>query len=322
MSLLTIALIFFSGLFLSAFFSGSETGFYRLNRIRLLFDARSGDRIASPLLWLTNHPTLFVASVLVGNNLANYLTSFAVVAAITQSPFATRSSELAATIAISPVVFVYGELLPKSLFFRAPNRLIRMGGPLMLVCVAVFSPIAGLLWGIGWLLQQWIGEAPLRVQQSVARHELQRLLQEGHEVGLLKTSQQHLSRNLFSVASRPVADFCAAAPQVLRVVLGDPKAPLLQKARDGAVSAAVVEDPTEPNRWLGYVRIVDLYLDPGETIDSIRSLPEVLSNESHLHALMHLQEHDEEMAQVLNANGEPLGVVFVEDLTEPLFRPA
>lgn len=320
MSFPEIAAIFLGGLFLSAFFSGSETGLYRLNRIRLMFDARSGDRIAPPLLWLSNHPTLFVASTLVGNNLANYLTSFAVVAAVSQSPVASRSAELAATIALSPIVFVYGELLPKSLFFRAPNRLTRLGGPLMLLCVVVFSPLTGVLWGIGRVLQQWIGEAPLKMQQSLARHELQRLLQEGHEVGLLKTSQQHLSRNLFSVASRPVAGFCAAKSRVLQVQLGDAKAALLQTAKKGSHSAAVVHDPASPNKWIGYVRIVDLYLDESDTVDRMRPLPEVLSNESHLHALMHLQENDEEMAQVLDANGKCIGVVYVEDLMSPLFR--
>ena len=67
------------GLFLSAFFSGSETGFYRVTRMRLVLDAMGGDRTARGLLWLTNHPSMFIATALVGNNLANYLTSLAIV---------------------------------------------------------------------------------------------------------------------------------------------------------------------------------------------------------------------------------------------------
>ena len=41
-----------AGLFLSAFFSGSETGFYRVTRVRLVMDAKSGKWIARSLLWL------------------------------------------------------------------------------------------------------------------------------------------------------------------------------------------------------------------------------------------------------------------------------
>ncbi|MBN1908150.1 MAG: DUF21 domain-containing protein, partial [Pirellulales bacterium] len=68
-----------AGLLLSAFFSGSETGFYRAARVRLVLDALGGDFVSRFLAWLTNHPALFVATTLVGNNLANYLASLAIV---------------------------------------------------------------------------------------------------------------------------------------------------------------------------------------------------------------------------------------------------
>ena len=54
------------GLFLSAFFSGSEIAFYRATRLRLVLDALAGDRISRGLVWLTNHPSIFVATTLVG----------------------------------------------------------------------------------------------------------------------------------------------------------------------------------------------------------------------------------------------------------------
>ncbi len=47
-------LLFAIGVSLSAFFSGSETGFYRATRIRLTMDAMSGDIVARGLLWLAN----------------------------------------------------------------------------------------------------------------------------------------------------------------------------------------------------------------------------------------------------------------------------
>ena len=75
------ALLFLVGLFLSAFFSGTETGLYRVSRTRLVLDGLSGSRAARGIVWLLNHPAIFVATALVGNNLANYLTSLAVVMA-------------------------------------------------------------------------------------------------------------------------------------------------------------------------------------------------------------------------------------------------
>ncbi len=53
------------GLLLSAFFSGTETGFYRIARMRLTLDAIGRDQTARRLLWLVNHPSIFVATTLV-----------------------------------------------------------------------------------------------------------------------------------------------------------------------------------------------------------------------------------------------------------------
>ena len=58
---------------LSAFFSGSETGLYRVSRTRLVLDGLAGSRAARGIVWLLNHPSIFVATTLVGNNLANYV---------------------------------------------------------------------------------------------------------------------------------------------------------------------------------------------------------------------------------------------------------
>ena len=66
----SIALFVF-GLVLSGFFSGTETGMYRVSRTRLVLDALGGSWLARGMIWLLNYPTIFVATALVGNNLAN-----------------------------------------------------------------------------------------------------------------------------------------------------------------------------------------------------------------------------------------------------------
>ena len=65
--MISIVLLLLLGLALSAFFSGSETGFYRVTRVRLVMDAKSGRWLSRMLLWLANHSTVVVATVLIGN---------------------------------------------------------------------------------------------------------------------------------------------------------------------------------------------------------------------------------------------------------------
>ena len=64
--MMTALVLLLVGISLSAFFSGTETGFYRVTRVRLVLDTLDGDLISRCLLWFTNNPTLFVATVLIG----------------------------------------------------------------------------------------------------------------------------------------------------------------------------------------------------------------------------------------------------------------
>ena len=126
-----ILLLFLFGLALSALFSGSETGFYRIPRVRLRLDALGGDWFVRGMLWMTNHASLFVATTLIGNNIANYCTALAIVMAVNHFLDNSTSLQIIAPIVFSPILFVYGELLPKSVFYYMPNRLLRRWGPLL-----------------------------------------------------------------------------------------------------------------------------------------------------------------------------------------------
>ena len=115
MAIFTALLVFALGLWLSAFFSGSETGFYRISFVRLSIDAHAGDASASRVLWFARHPSAFVATTLVGNNVANFLTAQGVALAITAIVTSPGLAwEIVGTLAISPIVFLFGELSPRT----------------------------------------------------------------------------------------------------------------------------------------------------------------------------------------------------------------
>lgn len=314
--------LFLIGLFLSAFFSGSETGFYRVTRVRLLLDGLDGDPVARGLLWLTNNPAFFVATTLVGNNLANYLTSLSIVL-LTQNVFAGESlvAELVAPVFFAPVVFVYGELMPKNLFYYAPNLLLRRGGALFLLFAVVFAPVSGLLWLLGRVLQSLLGEAPLQVRLALARKELQQVLAEGQEAGLLQPAQRELANNLFSVASRPIEGICTPLGRMVSIRQGAKKADVLRIVKRHGSSVVPVVD-SNGRDLIGYVRIVDLHLDLSATVETFRELPTLQANDAHIAALIQLQSTKAELARVVDTAGKTIGVLYASELTDPLFREA
>jgi CBS domain containing-hemolysin-like protein len=306
------------GLYLSALFSGSETGFYRATRLRLVLDAMAGDRVARGLLFLTNHPALFVATALVGNSVANYMISLATVIAMGQAfPQVPRAAEIIASIVLAPIVLVYGELLPKNLFLQAPNRLLRRCGGLFLFFVVLFFPLAGLL----SLLGRWLARATRTSREPIrlvlAQRELRQILAEGHEAGILHSAQQSLAHGILAVARKPVRQFLAPPGQMVQVRADAGKQAVLRLA--GRNHTAVVPVADASGRLTGYVRVVDLRLHEGDDLAPVRPLPEVRDDATHLAALMHLESSGDSLARVVSVRGETVGIVTLERLREPLF---
>ena len=319
---MTAAIILFAvGLFLSAFFSGSETGFYRATRLRVVLDARSGDLVARLLLWLMNNPSLFVATTLVGNNAANYLTSLAIVlGAQALFPGPGHAAELIAPVALAPVLFVYAELLPKHLFLNAPNRLLRLGGPLFLAATVLFFPVAALLWVFNHLLARFLREAPQEVRLKLARRELRRILEEGHAAGILHPSQRQLAQGIFAVANVPVWRYAVPVAGVPRAKADMSKDDVLRLARRYRLAVVPVESVEKPGELIGYYRTIDLALDPSPEPAPPHPLMEIPDTISHLGALMRMRSGGHGLAKVVGGEGETLGVVTAEELTEPLWR--
>jgi len=313
------SIMFALGIFLSAFFSGAETGFYRVTRVRLLLDGLGGDPIARTLLWLTNQPALFVATALIGNNLANYLVSLSIVI-MTQHALGSSIFwlDLLAPVALSPIIFVYGELLPTSLFYRAPNLLLRRVGPLFVLFALAFAPLSALLWSFGRVLQAIVGEAPLRVRLTLARAELQQVLAEGEEVGILRPAQRQLAQGLFSFASHPVIELSTPVARVACVEQGAAASEVLRIARRHR--AAIVPVVDRQQKLIGYVRIVDLCLSQDEVLNEFLPLANIPSTEPMIAALIRMQTNKEELAAVVNEEEEIIGLLYAEDLTSRLFR--
>ncbi len=313
-------ILFVGGVFLSAFFSGSETGFYRATRVRLMLDALGGDWIARGLIWLTNNPALFVATTLIGNNVANYVTSLAIVLISEQvMPDGWQWTDVAAPIVFSPIVFVYGELLPKNLFFLAPNRLLRAGGPLFLFFTLLFLPVSALLWVLGRLLQYVVGESPEQLQLSLARKELRRVFDEGHEAGVLRPAQRRLAQSLLSLAGEHVGRYAIPSSRLPSVPHGVAKEDVYRITRRRRSPVVLVRE-TDGRRTMGYVRVLDLRLNENPRVTDYRSLLDISEAETPIAAMMQMQTAGELVARVVDAEGRARGFVSAAVLHDLVFR--
>jgi CBS domain containing-hemolysin-like protein len=311
------------GLALSALFSGAETGFYRATRLRLVLDALTGGPVARGLLWMANHPTLFVATVLVGTNLANSLVSLAVVT-LTATIFghSGHMAEVVTSLVAAPVLFVYGELLPKKFFLEAPNRLLHRAGPLVLACAVLFFPVSVVVWGFDRLLRRLVRRSPEEVRTTLARRELRSILEEGQEAGILHPVQRTLAQGVFAIAHEPVSRFVTPLARLPRARSTMSRDAVLGLAGRYRISAVPVEgsDPSRP--LIGYVRVIDLALGTSAAWGPLLPLPQIPGNTTHMAALMRMQSGKEDLAAVIDDEGRTIGVVSIENLREPLLAAA
>ncbi len=319
--MILVLLLLFAGLLLSAFFSGSETGFYRATRVRLGIEALAGSRTSRTLLWLVHQPTLFVATTLVGNNLANYVTSLVVVMA--SQHFYPEGGTLVAVlgpIVLAPVLFIFGELLPKNLFFEAPNRLLKRCTPALLLCAVLFAPITMLLWAFSRVLQVFTNSSPQELRLRLARRELGELLTEGHEMGILLPAQQSLAQSMLAVAGLPVKSFALPAGRAVRATTTMSKSDVLRIAQRHRRTLLPLEETREGRRLVGYLRMMDLYLDNSPTLPDPHPMVELQSDQSCLSALRLLGQSEDALGHVIDETGKTVGFVTGRELRMALLN--
>jgi len=305
------------GLLLSALFSGTETGFYRVARLRLEVAAVAGDWIAQGILWLLSRPALFVGTVLAGNNLANYLISFAVVVlAESLTNVRNGSVQILATLVMAPVVFVLGELIPKRLFLQAPYTLLRYTGPLFFVFTILLAPISVALWIWNRLLALIIPTSPEMARSEIAGAELQHILEEGEHAGLMTDIQTRLAEIMLQEGVRPITHWSRPLGTLPCVPLDTPperNAELLSRGE----RFVLVTHPHEASRIVGYVDVARWILTPDRPLREVtRPLLRILAAERLVTVLRLMYQHGEKLAIIVDAKDRAQGIVWEKDLRQ------
>jgi Mg2+/Co2+ transporter CorB len=129
-------------IFVSAFFSSSETGMMSLNRYRVKHKARAGSRTAQKVLSLLKRPDRLLGVILIGNTFANILAS-ALATVIAVRVFG-EAGILIATILLTIVILIFAEVTPKTFAAVYPERL-------AFIVVWPLALLLRLLYPIVWL---------------------------------------------------------------------------------------------------------------------------------------------------------------------------
>ena len=303
---------------LSAFCSGVETGLYRVPRVRLVLDAVDGSRVARGLLWLTNHPGLFVSTLLVGNTIANYSVPVGVAWFVFEL-FGYDDARLNIVVSIltTPILFIFCELLPKSLFHQMPNRLLRTAGWPLFALTVLALPLTWALYILSRWLQRILGEEPLKIRPALARRELRQVLEEGEQAGLLESVQRDLVQNMFAYGSDPISRYCMPLRGLRTVQIDLPTEEAKQVMLKSNLQILPVLHSRD-KRLVGYYEATDLLY--AEDRPKLRAVSTFEENDGQIAVLNKMVSQDIKLGRIVNSTGQLVGVVLRDRLIAQMMQ--
>jgi CBS domain containing-hemolysin-like protein len=315
---LTLMLLGFAG---SALYSGMETGAYSLNRIRLHILDHEGWRSAHTLRTLLDRPTLLLSTLLIGNNLTNYLGTASLAVILQSQGLNEWESIVLNTILVTPILFIFGETLPKDLFAAHADRLMYTLYRALTISRWIFS-ITGfnaMINAFSHLAMKLIGGVA-HASPFHPRRQVQWLVREGVGYGVVSDEQSALVDRVLGLAERTVRDEMVPWSQVLTVNEQDPAQTLWTLANRTSRSRFPVVDAR--GQVVGLLNLVEALVRPREQCPRAGALMEkvywVDARTPLRRALSQLQRDHIALAVVADERGQPVGVVSIKDLVEPL----
>lgn len=122
----------------SAFFSGSEIVYAKVNKIKLEKYAKNNKKYDKALNLVNNYPSL-LSTILIGNNLVNIAaSSLATILAIELWP---EYGPTIASIGMTVIILIFGEILPKTIFQTYNFTLSVVFAPILNILNIIFKPI-------------------------------------------------------------------------------------------------------------------------------------------------------------------------------------
>ncbi|UOQ92696.1 CNNM domain-containing protein [Halobacillus shinanisalinarum] len=194
-----IAIIFL--LFVSFFFSGSETALTATNKMRLQTKAGNNDRKAEKLLHLVSKPGEFITTILIGNNISNILLPTLVTTLAIQYGFNVGLASAILTVTI----IIFSEVIPKSVAAAFPDRIALLVSPIIRFFVVVFKPVTIVLNRLTGIITKALAkDQPNDV--SISKEELRTMVDIADSEGTFNQAESHRIKGVLDFYNLNVKD--------------------------------------------------------------------------------------------------------------------
>ncbi|MFK7794639.1 MAG: HlyC/CorC family transporter [Gammaproteobacteria bacterium] len=308
-------------LFLSAFFSGSETALMALNRYRLRHLANKGHRGARLAQNLLEKPDRLIGLILLGNNIVNLLAS--PLAAYIGYRLYGDVGVFSATILFIVAVLIFAEVTPKTLAAMHPEKFAFPASYIYTPLQYVTYPIVLLINGIANTLLKLCGvslqDAGL---SSLSRDELRTVVQEAG--GLIPRTHQNMLIGILDLESITVEDIMIPRNEVLGVDIDTDWEDIRSQIANASFTRMPVYHENLDN-IIGFLhlrkifsRIVENEISLEELKQNVREPYFIPEGTSLNRQLLNFQREKRRIGLVVDEYGDIQGLVTLEDLLEEI----
>lgn len=311
-------------LLLSAFFSGSETALTATSRSRMHHLAERGDKRAKLVERLIEKRERLISSILLGNNAVNILASALATSALIG--LFGEAGVVYATIAMTFLVFVFAEVLPKTYAIRNADRLAVVLAPLLNIVVILLAPLTGAIqWLIGGLLRA-LGKKSTDAGGMSAADELRGIFDLHAHEGRVRKNYRDMLRSILDLSEVEVGEIMTHRKNMVTVEADLPVSRVVAEVLDSPYTRVPLwrDDPDNivgvlhAKGMLRAIRTHDGDIDQLNVMDLAYEpwfVPDTASLAEQLAAFRRRREH---FALVVDEYGTLEGLVTLEDIIEEI----
>lgn len=303
-------------LLLSSFFSATETAFSSSNPIKLKHMINEGHKRAQRTLRLTENFEKLITTILIGNNIVNIAS--ASIATVIFVKYWPNSGVTIATAVMTTLVLIFGEIAPKSIAKKMPEKFSIAVTPLIIFFSWILYPLSIIFGFIQTLVNKLF---KFENESSMTEDELLTYVSEVQLEGGINENEGELIRSVIDFDDLKVEEIFTPRVNVVAISEKDDNKRITQTFRQSGYSRLPVYD-TSIDHIIGIINHKDFYnlvLLENQPLDTIIKSPVFVTEYMKVSNLLDLlKENKAHMAIVKDEFGGTLGIVTMEDILEEL----
>ncbi len=319
-----IALVFILLLF-SAFFSSSETAITSIPIAKIRQLKEEDEESAEILKNMKRKTNDIIASILIGNNIVNTAAT-AVLTELIVAKFVSENSTLIATVIMTILILVIGEITPKSFAAQNPVKVaVRVAKPLELLAT-VFKPILFILTKLTNGVIKLLGGDIVTNTPFVTEEEIRSLVDVGEEEGTIRHQEKEMIEGIFEINDIDVSEVMVPRIDIIAILeeanlrealdliitYGHSRIPVYRDTIDNIVGILYAKD------MLPFASFKDQRFEEKSITELMRPAYYVPETKKVNQLLKELQQQKVHIAIVLDEYGGTEGLVTIEDILEEI----